>query len=128
MLRKSAAKAGTKMLKVAGKIGTGPGNLEPAEFTIDKRSLYSLISPSLAESLGIRFPVSAHARNSRGEDTEIPLGLAYIRVLGREGAIGVGCADVSPPRLGSSALHALGMEYDAANETVRLTGRYPPPV
>ena len=116
------------MFKIAGEIGTGPDNLEPAEFTVDKGSLYSLISPALAKSLGIRFPVSAPARNPRGEKTEIPLGLAYIRVLGREGAIGVGCVDVPTPRLGSSALHALGMEYDVARESISLTGRYPPPV
>ena len=116
------------MLRVSGEIGKGSEDLVSAEFTLDKGSLYSLISPSLAESLGIRFHASATASNSEGKETEIPLGLAYIRLLGREGAIGVGCADVSTPRLGSSALQALGMEYDADRDDIRLTGHYPPPV
>lgn len=64
------------MIRVPVEIGTGPEDLVPAEFTVDRGSLYSLVSPSLAKSLGIRFQVSAPAKNSQGKETEMPLGLA----------------------------------------------------
>lgn len=115
-------------LKVRAEIGTSSGRLWPKEFIVDPGCFYTLVSPDIGEELGIKFPVTAPVKNADGLSGDFPLGVAYIRLFGREGAIGVCAAEVETPRLGSTALLALGMVYSEQEEEIQLTGHYPPPV
>lgn len=114
-------------LRVKAEIGASSEKLRPTEFIVDPGCFYTLVSPDMGESLGIDFPVTAHMENQEGKRVDAPLGLAYLRLLGRESPVGVCVAEVGTPRLGSTALQALGMKYNEQEEELHLSGLYPPP-
>lgn len=115
-------------LKMKAEIGVSSERLWPKEFIVDPGCFYTMVSSDTGEELGIKFPVTAPVKNADGLSDDLPLGVAYIRLLGREGAIGVCVAEVETPRLGSTALLALGLKYSEQEEELQLTGLYPPPV
>ena len=108
-------------------IEIGPHNdkVTPVKFLVDTESLYTFISPELADQLGVNFFATNFARLPSGGHADIPVGFAYIRIQDRDGATLVSTTDAAEPRLGSAALQALGLELNYEQDTVEFTGLYP---
>ena len=105
----------------------GPSNdrVAPVKFVVDTGSLYTFISPELADQLGMDFSATNLAQLPGGAHADIPVGFTYIRIQDRDGATLVSTTDASEPRLGSAALHALGLEVNHKNDAIEFTGLYP---
>ena len=105
----------------------GPSNdrVAPVKFVVDTRSLYTFISPELADQLGMDFSATNLAQLPGGAHADIPVGFAYIRIQDRDGATLVSTTNAAEPRLGSAALQALGLKVNQQKETVEFTGLYP---
>lgn len=115
------------MAKVYVTLEIGPHNnkVAPVKFVVDTESLYTFISPELADQLGVDFFAANFAQLPGGAHADIPVGFAYIRIQDRDGATLVSTTDAAEPRLGSAALQALGLEVNYKSNTVELTGLYP---
>ena len=115
------------MEKVYVTLEIGPNNdrVAPVKFMVDTKSLYTFISPELADRLGVDFFTTNFAQLPGGAQAEIPVGFAYIRIHDRDGATLVSTTDAAEPRLGSAALQALGLKVNQKNGAVEFTGLYP---
>lgn len=98
----------------------------PVEFLVDTGSLYTLVDPDLAQRLGVEFAASTTLVTANNSRSEVPLGFGRIRVMGREEPIIVGAMTVPTPLLGSTALQALGLKVNPAQEIVEFASPYPP--
>ena len=103
------------------------GWFRPVEFLADTGSLYTLVSPDLAQELEFEFATSTTLVTANSSRSEVPLGFGRIRVMGREEPIIVGAMEVPIPLLGSTALQALGLKVNPTEEIVEFASPYPPP-
>ena len=71
-----------------------------------------------AAELGIGFPATSRVVVADGRFVDTALGVAYLRLLDREGGIILGSMDVPMPLLGASALEVLGFKVDPVTETL----------
>ena len=108
-------------------MASADGAFRPVEFLADTGSLYTLVSPDLAQELGVEFAASTTLVTANNSRSEVPLGFGRVRVMGREEPIIVGAMEVPMPLLGSTALHALGLKVNPSEETVEFANPYPPP-
>ena len=115
------------MGKVYVTLEIGPHNdkVTPVKFVVDTESLYTFISPELADQLGVDFFSTNFAQLPGGAHADIPVGFAYIRIQDRDGATLVSATDAAAPRLGSAALQALGLEVNRTKDAIEFTGLYP---
>lgn len=127
MLPVSAVCEVFSMGKVYVTLEIGPSNdrVAPVKFMVDTESLYTFISPELADQLGVDFFATNLAQLPGGTQADIPVGFAYIKIQDRDGATLVSTTDAAEPRLGSAALQALGLEVNYKQDTVEFTGLYP---
>jgi predicted aspartyl protease len=115
------------IVKVTGELASATGGFTQVEFLADTGSLYTLVSPGLAQELGVEFAASTILVTANNSRSEVPLGFGRVRVMGREEPIIVGAMEVPTPLLGSTALQALGLKVNPAEEVVEFTSPYPPP-
>ena len=106
------------LVKVVGGIGLDQSGLTEVEFLVDTGVFYSFVGPDLGARLGIEFPVITTVVLANNTQVECPVGVAFLRLHGREGGIIVGSMDVPTPLLGVSALETLGLKVNPVDETV----------
>ena len=115
------------MVKVTGELASASGGFEQVEFLADTGSLYSLVSPSFAEEIGIEFVTSTTLVTANNYRAEVPLGFGRLRLMGREEPVIVGAMEVPMPLMGSTAMQALGLKVNPVEEIVEFASPYPPP-
>ena len=115
------------IVKVVGELASAAGAFSPVEFLADTGSLYTLVGLDLAQELGLEFAASTTLVMANNARMEVPLGFGRVRVMGREEPVIVGAMEVPMPLLGSTALQALGLKVNPAEEIVEFASPYPPP-
>ncbi len=106
------------LVKVKTYIGLVQDSLREVEFLVDTGSFYTFLSPGLADDLGITFPVTSKVVLADSRTAEAPVGVAYLRLMDREGGVLVASMNVPMPLLGASALEALGLKVNPVDETL----------
>ena len=114
------------LVKVTGHIGLREEGLREVEFLVDSGSFYSFVPPELAAELGIGFPATSRVVVADGRFVDTALGVAYLRLLDREGGIILGSMDVPMPLLGAGALEVLGFKVDPVTETLEHSRPFGP--
>ena len=115
------------MVKATAEIGSPTGEMRPVEFLVDIGSPYTVISPDLAQDLGLDLPGTGTVWTASNVRTEIPLSLGRIRLLGREQPTLIGAMDVPMPLLGAISLQLLRIKVNPVTESLELTEPYPMP-
>ena len=116
------------LVKVKAEIGLDGDNLKETEFLVDTGSFYSFLPSELAEEMGISFPVQSEVVLADSRRATVSLGVAYLRLMGREGGVLVGSMNVPMPLLGASALESLGLQVDPVEEVLEHSRPFGPAV
>ena len=106
------------LVKVKAYIGLRQDSLREVEFLVDTGSFYTFLSPGLADDLGISLPVTSKVVLADSRTSDVQVGVAYLRLMDREGGILVASMGVPMPLLGASALEALGLKVNPVDETL----------
>ena len=114
------------IVKVVGELGLEPEDLTEVEFMVDTGSLYTFVGPGLASRLGLDFPISSDVVLANNTHMRVPLGVAYLRLQGREGGILVGALEVPMPLLGVTALGILGFKVNPMAQTIEYDRPFGP--
>jgi predicted aspartyl protease len=114
------------IVRVNAELASRTGGFRSVEFLADTGSLYTLITPRLAQELGMDFATSTTLETANNSRSEVPLGFGRVRVMGREEPIIVGAMEVPMPLLGSTALQALGLKVNPSEAIVEFAAPYPP--
>ena len=114
------------IVKVVGELGLEPVDLTEVEFMVDTGSLYTFVGPGLAARLGLDFPVTSDIVLANNTRMQVPLGVAYLRMQGREGGILVGSLEVPMPLLGVTALEILGFKVNPLAQTIEYDRPFGP--
>ena len=114
------------LVKAKGRIGLKESNLQEVEFLVDTGSFYTFLTPGLAATLGISFPVTSKVIMADSRTVEVQVGVALLRIGDREGGVIVASMDVPMPLLGASALEALGLKVDPVAETLEYSRPFGP--
>ena len=117
---------GHGLVKATGHIGLSREALQDVEFLVDTGSFYTFLPPALAANLGITLPVTSRVITADSSTVEIQVGVAYLRLMDREGGIIVGSMDVPMPLLGASAMEVLGLKVNPVEETLEHTRPFGP--
>ena len=112
------------MVHITAELGANPAQLTPLRFLVDTGSMYSFVTPELAEQLGVQFTASTTIITGNSARIQVPLAFAYMRVLDRENAIVLGALDVPEPVLGALTLQILGLKVDPVNEILEHSRPY----
>ena len=92
---------------------------------VDTGATYSLISPDLADQLGVvRFPRKETVRLANGQQVEADIGLVRVQVGDRAAATPALIAECDEPLLGVEALEALGLSVDPGTGDLKPTRGY----
>jgi clan AA aspartic protease len=92
---------------------------------VDTGATYSLISPDLADQLGVsRFPRKETVTLANGHKIEADIGLVRVQVGDRAVATPAIIADCDEPLLGVEALEALGLSVDPTTGELKPTRGY----
>ena len=91
------------------------------EFIADTGAIYTVITPSLAEKLGLNITDKRRFKIASGEIVEYPVSEAYIEIEGKgvTSLVALG-SEKTPNLLGVTTLELLGLQVDPA------TGRLVP--
>ena len=114
------------LVMTTGYIGLGGDGLRALEFLVDTGSFYTFLPPTLAADIGITFPVSSSVVLADSGIVKTDLGVAYLRLMDREGGIPVASIDVPIPLLGAGALEVLGLNVNPVDETLALSRPFGP--
>ena len=107
-------------------IGANQEDLHEVEFLVDAGSLYTFLTPELANTLGIDLPVASRVILADQRTKEVPVGVAYLRLEGREGGIILAVRDVPMPHLGATALEIRGLKVNPVEETLEISRPFGP--
>lgn len=100
-------------------------NQEELRMMVDTGATYSLISPALADRLGIvRFPERVPVTLADGRQLEADIGMVRVEIGNRAGATSAVIAECPEPLLGVEALEVLGLAVDPTTGTVKPTRPY----
>jgi clan AA aspartic protease len=100
-------------------------NEEELTILVDTGATYSLISPALADRLGVaRLPRKQVVTLADGRRLEADLGLVMVDIGDRSAGTTVVIADCDEPLLGVEALEALGLAVDPTTGALRPTRAY----
>ncbi len=102
-------------------IGANREDLHEVEFLVDTGSLYTFLTPELASNLGIDLPLTSTVVLADQRTKEVPVGVAYLRLEGREGGVILAVMNVPMPLLGATALEILGLKVNPVEETLELS-------
>ncbi len=114
------------LVKVKAHIGLRQDSLQEVEFLVDTGSFYTFLPPGLADGLGISFPVASKIVLADSRTAEARVGVAYLRLMDREGGILVASMGVPMPLLGASALEALGLNVNPVDERLEYSRPFGP--
>ena len=112
------------IVHITGELGADLARLAPVRFLVDTGAMYSVVSPELAQELGVEFTASTTVITADGARWQIPLAFAYMRVMDREGTIILGAMNVPEPLLGATSLQILGLKADPVNERLEHSRPY----
>ena len=116
------------LVYATAEIGPTRARLAPVDFMVDTGSFYTFLGPALVKTLGLDLPESTTVIMANGTRVDVPVGFAFLRIRDREGGILVASMDVPRPLLGATALQALGIKVNPAQEILEFSEPYPPPV
>lgn len=116
------------MVYVTAEIGPDWEHLAPVRFLVDTGVLYTCVSPQMAEELGLSLTVPTRLVTAGNQFQEVLIGVALMRVAGRENGIAVAGMEVPVPLLGSTSLQSLGLKVNPVDEVLEHYGVYPPKV
>ena len=114
------------LVKANALIGPNREDLHEVEFLVDTGSLYTFLSPELANTLAINLPLTSTVILTDQPTKEVPVGVAYLRLEGREGGVRLAVMDVPMPLLGATALQILGLEVNPLEETLKVSRPFGP--
>ena len=115
------------MIKVTAEIGPANGELTPVEFLVDTGSAYTVVSPELAQDIGMDLPGTATVQTAGNVHVQIPMGMGRIRLMGREAPALIGAMNVPMLQLGIISLQMLGLKVNPVTDSLELTEPYPMP-
>lgn len=116
------------MIKVTAEIGPTTGELTPVEFQVNTNSLHTIITPELAQGLGLELSSAVTVYRADNNNVQIPVAFGRIRLMGRDGPVLAGAIDGATPQLGRMSLHILGLKVNPDTESLECTSDYPPRV
>lgn len=93
-------------------------------FLVDTGSFYPVIPAHLAQELGIEGVRSQELVLANKERVKVQLGMAYIKMLDREGGFTVAIMDCPEPLMGVTVLEGLGVKVDPATGEVSHSRPY----
>ena len=99
-------------------IGANREDLHDVELLVDTGSLYTFLTPELASTLGIDLPLTSTVILADQRTKEVPAGVPYLSLEGREGGVLLAVMDVAMPLLGATALEILGLKVNPVEETL----------
>ena len=114
------------LVKANALIGVNREDLHEVEFLVDTGSLYTFLTPELASTLGIDLPLTSTVILADQRTKEVPVGVAYLSLEGREGGVILAVMDVPMPLLGATALEILGLKVNPVEETLEPTRPFGP--
>ncbi len=86
---------------------------EEMTMMVDTGATYSLISPALADRLGVmRMPQRLQVTLADGREIEAEMGMVRVEIEGRAGVTAAVIAECADPLLGVEALEVLGLAVD----------------
>jgi clan AA aspartic protease len=92
---------------------------EELTLMVDTGATYSLVSPALADRLGVaRLPGRLPVTLADGREIQAELGQVRVEIEGRMGATTAIIAECSEPLLGVEALEVLGLAVDPTTGTL----------
>jgi predicted aspartyl protease len=109
------------LVMVIADIGVSQDQLREVEFLVDTGSFYTFLTPGLASDLGITLPVKSRVVLADSRTVEADVGVAFLRLMDREGGILVATMEVPTPLLGASALEVLGLKVNPVDETLEYS-------
>jgi clan AA aspartic protease len=113
------------LVKVTASIGATNENLSEMEFMVDTGALYTMLPPAVCQDLGIEFRLTERVIAADSRTITIDLGMAHVKVNGREGATLVGKMNLPLPLLGAMALESLGLKVDPVKGILEETRPFP---
>lgn len=100
-------------------------NEEEVTMLVDTGATHSLISPQLADRLGVvRFPLKETVTLANGQKVETELGQVAIRIGDRQAVAQTLIADCDEYLLGVETLETLGLSVDPSAGVLRPTRSY----
>ena len=99
-------------VRVKGLIGRSEKEAVEVEFLADMGVFYTVISPGLAEKLGIKAVGEAELTLADKRKVKAGITIAYMKFLDREGMLPIAIMEVPEPLLGTTALEGLGLKID----------------
>lgn len=113
------------LVKVTASIGATNENLREMEFLVDTGALYTMLPPSVCKALGLELRLRERVLTADNRTLEVNVGMAHVKINGREGATLVGQMDVPLPLLGAMALESMGLKVDPVNGLLEETRPFP---
>ena len=114
-------------VRAKGLIGSSKEKAREIEFLVDSGSFYTVVPPELAKDLDLATTTySATAILADRREVNMPLALAYLQLLQREGVVMMGIMDVPVPLLGVSALETLGLKINPMEESLEYSRPFGP--
>jgi predicted aspartyl protease len=104
--------------------GRDSDDLRETTFVLDARSFYTIVPPSVANELKLPATLRASIVFDGRTIPSVRIGMAYLRLMEREGGVPFGVLDVPEPLLGVTALEALGLKLDETGETLEYAAAY----
>jgi len=95
------------------------------ELIVDTGAFLTILPPSICDQLGISLPIKHRVVLADGRRLEIDLGIAFIKLDGRQGGILVGKMNAPMPFLGVSALESLGFKVNPVEGILEPTRPFP---
>jgi clan AA aspartic protease len=110
---------------VIQKVTLSAVNEEEVHALVDTGATYSLISPALADRLGVaRFPQKETVTLANGQRIEADIGLVRVRIGDRAVGTPALILECDEPLIGVEALEALGLSVDPTTGTLKPTRSY----
>src|SRR5215211_7679804 len=115
-------------VRVPALIGKDDASLREVTFLVDSGAFYTILPPSLSADLGIQASLQVPVVLADSRSLQMRLGVAYLRLLDREGGIPLALMEVPEPLLGVSAFEALGLKVNPVEGTLEHARPFGPAV
>ena len=111
---------------VTALIGPDQDHPQEVEFMVDTGSLYTFVTPQMAQRLGIRPTTRTRVVTADRRIAEVGVAAGFLRLMDREGGILVGVMDVPIPLLGVISLEVLGLKVNPVEESLEYARPFGP--
>ncbi len=112
-------------VRVTAQIGPNNDEFQPVELVVDTGAFLTILPPSICDQLGLAFPIKHNVVLADDRRLEIDVGIAFIKLDGRQGGILVGKMNAPMAFLGVSALESLGFKVNPVEDTLEPTRPFP---